>query len=101
MTTKTQTLNRKQRREKERLLRKSKGEKAEVDEKLGLFDKLPEQCLTCFKPFDKKNKEMVMSWSVVVREKEGVVRLYCPDCWKKANDYMKALEIVSEYYRKP
>ena len=100
MTTKPRTYNRKQRREKDRQLKKS-SKKTEADEKLGLFDKIPEQCLTCFKPFDKKNKEMVMSWSVVVREAEGVVRLYCPDCWKKANDYMKALEIVIEYYRKP
>ena len=100
MTTKPQTLNRKQRRERDRRLKKSSKE-AEVDKKLGLFDKIPEQCLACFKPFDKKDREMVMSWSVVVREEEGVVRLYCPDCWKKANDYMKALETVSEYYRKP
>ena len=99
-------MNRAQRRalaktKKQKTIQKNTTERTEVDEKLGLFDKLPEQCLTCFKPFDKKNKEMVMSWSVVVREEEGAVRLYCPDCWQKANDYMKALEIVSEYYRKP
>ena len=45
--------------------------------------------MTCDKPFDKKNKEMVMSWSVVVREQEGVVRLYCPDCWSKAIEIME------------
>ena len=87
MTTKTQTLNRKQRREKDRLLKKT-GKKAEVDEKLGLFDKIPEQCLTCFKPFDKTNGQMVMSWSVVVREDRETVRLYCPTCWKKAQDFI-------------
>jgi hypothetical protein len=60
----------------------------QVGEKLGLFDKIPKECLTCMKPFDKKDKQMVMSWSVVVREDEGVVRLYCPTCWKKAQDFI-------------
>jgi len=87
MTTTPQTLNRKQRREKERLLKKS-NKKTEMDEKLGLFEKIPEQCLTCFKPFDKTNKQMVTSWSVVVREDKGTVRLYCPTCWKKAQDFI-------------
>ena len=32
-----------------------------------------------------------MSWNVVVREKEEVVNLYCPDCWSKA------LEIVEDF----
>ena len=61
----------------------------ELSQKIGLFDKLGDACLTCDKPFDKKDKEMVMSWSVVVREQEGVVRLYCPDCWSKAMEIME------------
>ena len=56
----------------------------ELSEKITLFGKLGDSCLTCDKPFDKKDKEMVMSWSVVVKEEEGVVRLYCPECWDKA-----------------
>ena len=32
-----------------------------------------------------------MSWSVVVKEQEGVVRLYCPDCWNNA------LELVEDF----
>ena len=63
--------------------------KPDLDKKVGLFDKLPKQCTSCDKPFDKKDKEMVMSWSVVVREQEGVVRLYCPDCWSKAMEIME------------
>jgi len=39
---------------------------------------------------------MVMSWSVVVKEEEGVVRLYCPECWDKAvaimEDFRQRLE---------
>ena len=68
--------------------RKSTSEQTEVEEKLGLFDKIPEECLTCRKPFDKTNKQMVMTWSVVVREAKGIVRLYCPTCWKKAQDFI-------------
>jgi len=39
---------------------------------------------------------MALTWSVVVREKEGIVRLYCPDCWEKAQtiarEYIKQQE---------
>ena len=68
----------------------------ELSEKITLFGKLGNSCLTCDKPFDKKNKDMVMSWSVVVKEEEGVVRLYCPECWDKAvaimEDFRQRLE---------
>ena len=68
----------------------------ELSEKITLFGKLGDSCLTCDKPFDKKNKDMVMSWSVVVKEEEGVVRLYCPECWDKAvaimEDFRRRLE---------
>jgi hypothetical protein len=30
-----------------------------------------------------------MSWSVVVKEHEGVVRLYCPECWARAIEIME------------
>jgi len=80
-------MNRKQRREAAKQARKDGNE--ELSEKITLFGKLGDACLTCDKPFDKKDKEMVMSWSVVVREQEGVVRLYCPDCWNKAVEIME------------
>jgi ribosomal protein L44E len=84
-------MNRKQRREQERQRKKMKN-KPEVEQKMMMFDQLPDECLSCLKPFDKKDKSMVMSWSVVVREKEKVVRLYCPDCWQKAIDVVEALK---------
>ena len=61
----------------------------DVAEKVALFGKLEDECLICAKPFDKKDKEMVMSWSVVVREKEDKVNLYCPDCWNGALDMLR------------
>ncbi len=80
-------MNRRQRREAAKQAKKDGN--PELSEKISLFGKLGDNCLTCDKPFDKKDKEMVMSWSVVVREQEGVVRLYCPDCWSKAVEIME------------
>jgi hypothetical protein len=80
-------MNREKRRAAVKQAKKDGNE--ELSEKISLFGKLEDNCLTCDKPFDKKDKEMVMSWSVVVREQEGVVRLYCPECWTKAVEIME------------
>ena len=85
-------MNRAERRARERALKKKRKKNKALDEKMDMFDKLPDHCLSCLKDFDKKDKAMVMSWSVVVREKQGIVRLYCPDCWKKATDVVEALK---------
>ena len=71
---------------------KQKQAKKDVQVTLGLFDKIPDYCLTCHEPYDRMNKEQVMSWNVVVREKEGKVNLYCPDCWNKATNLVKEME---------
>jgi len=84
-------MNRQQRRKQERQMKKMK-KKPELEQKMNMFDKLPDHCLSCLKDFDKKDKSMVMTWSVVVREKEDIVRLYCPDCWQKAKDVVEALK---------
>lgn len=70
----------------------SKQEAAEIGEKIALFDKLPCECLACLKGFDKTNKTQVRTWSVVVRNDIGEVRLYCPECWQKAKDVVQAYE---------
>jgi hypothetical protein len=54
----------------------------ELTEKLNMFDRLPDSCLTCEKDFDKKNKKMVKEWFVIVRNEENSVNLYCPECWE-------------------
>ena len=66
-----------------------KAAQKEMATKVALFGKLPDHCLTCMEPFDKMNKEQVASWNVVVNEKEEQVRLYCPECWQKAQDILK------------
>ena len=75
--------------------KKKDAEKA-MATRVALFGKLPDKCLTCEETFDKTNKEMVTTWSVVVREEEDVVRLYCPTCWEKAlqviEDFKKHIE---------
>ena len=75
----------------ERKLRRGRKKSAEKEmaDKLGLFEKLSEECLGCEKPFDKTNRDMVMEWTVVVRKKLKQVRLYCPECWDTATKIMK------------
>ncbi len=63
--------------------------KPEMKKKLNLFGKLPTSCAICDHPFDKKSKKMVQTWSVVVREEEERVNLYCPTCWNKAKNFIK------------
>jgi hypothetical protein len=58
--------------------------KPDLEKKIGLFDKLPKQCTNCLCPYDKNDKEMAKTWTVVVREKENKVNLYCPKCWDDA-----------------
>jgi len=62
--------------------------------KVALFGKLGDECLVCEKPFDKKLKEHVSTWNVVVRKDQEKVNLYCPECWTKAKD------IIEEFARR-
>ena len=77
-------MNRKQRR----ALKKNIGVEAQekISNQMFQFGKLPEMCNVCQKEFDKKDKDMVQSWSVVV--KQEVVRLFCPDCIEKAKEFI-------------
>jgi len=83
-------MNREQRRAAAKQAKKDGNE--DVAEKVALFGKLGDECLVCNKPFDKKDKEMVMSWNVVVREKEDKVNLYCPECWSGALELLKEIK---------
>mgnify|MGYP001426597012 FL=1 len=79
-------MNRKQRR----AIKKHVGQEAQekMADQVALFGKLPEMCNVCQKEFDKKDKDMVNSWSVVV--KQEVVRLFCPECVNKAKEIIDA-----------
>jgi len=69
--------------------KEEKEAKKKLQKKLGLFNKLSDQCLGCHKDFDKKNKEMAMTWSVIVRK--DAVKLYCPDCWERVKNVVKEM----------
>jgi hypothetical protein len=61
-----ETMNREQRRALAK--REKKAGNEEMAEKVALFGLIGDHCLVCNKTFDKKDREMVMSWNVVVRE---------------------------------
>ena len=79
-------MNRKIRRDLETKM--GKGAADNLAEKIFQFNKLPETCSACQKSFDKKDKDMVQSWKVVVRQE--VVRLFCPHCIKKTKETIDA-----------
>lgn len=80
-------------RRERRTMEKSLGARASKDiaDKVAQFGRIPQKCDACHEPFDKKDKDMIQSWSVVV--KQEVVRLFCPHCIKKTQE---ALENVSK-----
>lgn len=72
--------------------KKVKDAQKDLSEKVGLFDKIPNQCLSCETSFDKNDKEQVSSWRVVVREEQNRVNLYCPTCWDQAVGMLNDME---------
>jgi hypothetical protein len=80
-------MNREQRRALEKAERNQSPAEKKMGEQIMMFGKLPDMCLTCEKPYDKKSKDMAMTWFVV--QDKGNVRLYCPECWEKAQQIIK------------
>jgi len=80
-------------RKERRALKKLTSDKAakDLEESLGLFDLLPDNCSTCNKDFDKKSREMAFTWSVVAKKEEKTVRLFCPECMTKAQQVLKGV----------
>jgi len=73
-------------------VKKNKKLEKKMAKKLMLFDILGDECAACQEPYDKKSKEHVQTWRVIVREQEKIVRLYCPPCWDNANKMIKEIE---------
>ena len=61
------------------------GDQQRMSKQLGMFDRMPDSCSACEKEFP-KTREAHMSWRVVARYEEKLVRLFCPDCHLKARD---------------
>ncbi len=71
------------------IAKRRKQTEKDMAQKMNMFDRMPGECSACEKPFDKRNRDMVMSWNVVVRAEEEIVRLYCPECWDRAKKVIK------------
>jgi|TARA_R110000796_G_scaffold20685_9_gene61398 hypothetical protein len=84
------SLKRKLERNQEKKNKKATEKK--MQDQLMMFDKLDDHCAACEKSFDRKSKEHASTWNVVVREKEDVVRLYCPECWDRANKLVEEIQ---------
>jgi len=74
---------------KPKLTRTEKLAQKELQTKMNMFDRLPNECSACLQDFDKTDREMVTTWNVVVRQADKIVRLYCPSCWDLALDVIK------------
>jgi uncharacterized protein with PIN domain len=53
---------------------------------VSMFGLRPDNCSVCNAAFDKKSKEMAMTWRVVVNEEQKRVTLICPDCQQKIDE---------------
>lgn len=81
-------MNRQRRRAQEQAEKKMSLDEKKLSEKIFLFNQLPQSCSACKKEFDKTNKDMVFSWSVVVRADNKKVNLFCPDCIAKTKEIL-------------
>jgi len=45
---------------------------------------LPDNCSLCNKDFDKRSREMAMTWMVVTED--DTKALICPQCWEKSKN---------------
>ena len=70
--------------------RERKAERKNAQEKLqgslSLMLDMPTECTTCHTPFDKKSREMAMTWNVTVYASKKKVYLSCPECWVKIEE---------------
>jgi len=63
--------------------RDRKAAEESLKKRTSMFLDMPEECCVCATAFDKKSKEMALTWHVVVFEERKTIRLTCPNCWKK------------------
>ena len=63
-----------------------------LKKQLNMMGTMPDECLACKKPFDRKSKEHAETWKVVVRKESQQTNLYCPTCWEEAMKMIKEME---------
>ena len=54
----------------------------QIESKMKAFSRIPDECQTCAKPFDKKSREQVFSWMMEINKEEEVYNLFCPSCYE-------------------
>ena len=64
--------------------------------KMESYSKIPDSCIACDKPFDKKDREQVFSWTLQVYEEEEIYNLFCPECHRKHSEEQAEEETINE-----
>ena len=74
--------------QRKKVVASKKDAEKNLAKQINMFDRMPDKCDACSKPFDKKSKEMAQSWIVVVRSEQQLVRLFCPECVDKVKEFL-------------
>ncbi len=69
--------------EKKKERNEDKKAEKNMAKKISMFDRIPEECLTCKAPFDKKSKIHAQTWIVSVFTEQKKVVIICPECYNK------------------
>ena len=65
--------------------KRRKNAQQKLQRTVGAMLSLPDECVSCKAPFDKKSREMANTWNVMVYEQQNKIYLTCPGCWDKVN----------------
>ena len=75
--------NLKRKIKRKKTLKEEKKAEKELQSKISnIF--LPDNCSLCNKDFDKRSREMAMTWMVVTEN--DTKALICPQCWEKSKN---------------
>lgn len=74
--------------QRKKIVEAKKDAEKNLAKQINMFDRMPDKCDACSKPFDKKSKEMAQTWIVVVRNEQKLVRLFCPECVDKVKEHL-------------
>ena len=89
-----QKLKRRLKRKKQKAKKRLDKDLQNVNNKIALFQRRPDECSACNKEFPEKDREAHMTWQVVVRDEEETVRLFCPDCLEKVKQVVETQDEI-------
>ena len=76
------SISRSIKRKKEKQARKDLQKK--MNDQLDVANNMPQSCEACSSVFDKKDKQMLDEWHIVIYPDRPRPTLYCPVCWGSA-----------------